>query len=182
VSIDTSNILIICGGSFSGIEQTIQRRIGRRGLGFGAEVHGAKDRGLTELLKSLEAEDLTKYGLIPEFVGRLPVVATLEELGEDDLRHILTRPKNALVRQYQKLFAMEQVDLQFDDDAIGLVAKKAIENKSGARGLRAIIEEAMLDIMYEVPFMEDLKLCRITLGVIEGKGEPALEFEAKKSA
>jgi ATP-dependent Clp protease ATP-binding subunit ClpX len=182
VPIDTSNILIICGGSFSGIEQTIQRRIGRRGLGFGADVHGARDRGLSELLAALEPEDLTKYGLIPEFVGRLPVVATLEELNESDLRHILTQPKNALVRQYQKLFAMEQVELTFDDDAISMVAKKAIENKSGARGLRAIIEEAMLDIMYEVPFMEHLKGCRITRGVIEGKGEPALEFEAKKSA
>jgi ATP-dependent Clp protease ATP-binding subunit ClpX len=133
-------------------------------------------------LAALEPEDLTKYGLIPEFVGRLPVVATLEELNESDLRHILTQPKNALVRQYQKLFAMEQVELTFDDDAISMVAKKAIENKSGARGLRAIIEEAMLDIMYEVPFMEHLKGCRITRGVIEGKGEPALEFEAKKSA
>jgi ATP-dependent Clp protease ATP-binding subunit ClpX len=182
VPIDTSNILIICGGSFSGIEQTIQRRIGRRGMGFGADVRGARDRGLSELLRELEPEDLTKYGLIPEFVGRLPVVATLDELGEDDLRHILTQPKNALVRQYQKLFAMEQVELSFEDEAIGVIAQKAIANRSGARGLRAIIEEAMLDIMYEVPFLDDVKACKITRAVIDGDGPPELAFEAKKSA
>ena len=182
VPIDTTNILIICGGSFSGIEQTIQRRVGRRGLGFGAEVRGANDRGLGELLRELEPEDLTKYGLIPEFVGRLPVVATLEELAEDDLRHILTQPKNALVRQYQKLFSMEQVELTFSDDAVVAVAKRAIANKSGARGLRAIIEEAMLDIMYEVPFLDGIKRCHITAEVIERTGSPELAFEAKKSA
>ena len=182
VPVDTSNILVICGGSFSGIEQTIQRRIGRRGLGFGAEVRGARDRGLSELLQALEPEDLTKYGLIPEFVGRLPVVATLDELAEADLRHILTQPKNALVRQYQKLFAMEGVELSFAEDAVQAVAERAIANKSGARGLRAIIEEAMLDIMYEVPFLDGIERCHITRAVIEGKGQPELQFKAKKSA
>jgi ATP-dependent Clp protease ATP-binding subunit ClpX len=182
IPVDTSNILIICGGSFTGIEQTILRRIGKRGMGFGADVRRHDQRGLGELLRELEPEDLTKYGLIPEFVGRLPIVATLDELGEADLRHILTEPKNALVRQYQKLFAMERVELAFEDAAVQAIAKKAIENKSGARGLRAILEEAMLDIMYEVPFLADIKRCNINQSVIEHTGAPDLVFEAKKSA
>jgi ATP-dependent Clp protease ATP-binding subunit ClpX len=182
IPVDTSNILIICGGSFTGIEQTILRRIGKRGMGFGADVRRHDQRGLGELLRELEPEDLTKYGLIPEFVGRLPIVATLDELGEADLRHILTEPKNALVRQYQKLFAMERVELAFEDAAVQAIAKKAIENKSGARGLRAILEEAMLDIMYEVPFLADIKRCNINQAVIEHTGAPDLVFEAKKSA
>ncbi len=182
IPVDTSNILIICGGSFTGIEQTIQRRIGKRGMGFGAQVRRRDDRGLGELLRELEPQDLTKYGLIPEFVGRLPIIATLDELGEGDLKRILTEPKNALVRQYQKLFAMERVELVFDDPAIVAVAQKAIENKSGARGLRAILEEAMLDIMYEVPFLERIKRCTINKDVITRKVAPELSFDAKKSA
>lgn len=182
ISIDTANILVICGGSFSGIEQTILRRVGKRGMGFGAELKDGKDRGLTEMLGLLEPEDLTKYGLIPEFVGRLPVIATLEELAEADLRHILTEPKNALVRQYQKLFAMEKVQLEFDDEAVSAVARRATENKGGARGLRAILEERMLDIMYEVPFLENIERCRITRGVIENDSGPELTYAEKKSA
>jgi ATP-dependent Clp protease ATP-binding subunit ClpX len=182
IPVDTTNILVICGGSFTGVEQTIQRRIGKRGMGFGAEVRRADQQGLGELLRSLEPEDLTKYGLIPEFVGRLPVIATLDELSEGDLRHILTEPKNALVRQYQKLFNMERVELNFDDSAISAVAQRAIANKSGARGLRAILENAMLDIMYEVPFLDGIKRCRITKDVIETGDAPELVFEAKKSA
>ena len=182
IPVDTTNILIICGGSFTGVEQTIQRRIGKRGMGFGADVRGKDEKGLGELLRSLEPQDLTKYGLIPEFVGRLPIIATLDELGESDLTRILTEPKNALVRQYQKLFNMERVELGFDDSAVRAVAQKAIANKSGARGLRAILEEAMLDIMYEVPFLDGIKRCRITKEVIEKKNGPELVFEAKKSA
>jgi ATP-dependent Clp protease ATP-binding subunit ClpX len=182
IPVDTTNILVICGGSFTGVEQTIQRRIGKRGLGFGAEVRRTDDRGLGELLRELEPQDLTKYGLIPEFVGRLPIIATLDDLGENDLQRILTEPKNALVRQYQKLFAMERVELNFEDSAIRAVAQRAIQNKSGARGLRAILEDAMLDIMYEVPFLEGIKRCRITKEVILNKTAPELQFEAKKSA
>jgi ATP-dependent Clp protease ATP-binding subunit ClpX len=182
VTVDTSNILVICGGSFTGIEQVIQRRIGRRGMGFGADVRQKNDKGLGELLRELEPQDLTRFGLIPEFVGRLPVLATLDELAEDDLRHILVEPKNALIRQYQKLFAMERVELEFDDTAIRAVARLAIENKSGARGLRAILEAAMLDIMYEVPFLERIKRCTIHGEVITAAKPPALTFEEKKSA
>ena len=182
IPVDTSNILVICGGSFTGIEQTIQRRIGKRGMGFGANLRHGHDRGLGELLRELEPQDLTKYGLIPEFVGRLPILATLDELSEDDLQHILTEPKNALVRQYQKLFSLERVELSFDDAAIREVAKQAIANKSGARGLRAILEEAMLDIMYEVPFLDGIKKCRISREVVLEKQAPELFFETKKSA
>ncbi len=182
IPVDTSNILVICGGSFTGIDQIVQQRTGKRGMGFGAEVRRANDRGLGELLRELEPQDLTKFGLIPEFVGRLPILATLEELAEDDLRHILTEPKNALVRQYQKLFSMERVELHFDDAAIAAVAQQAIANKSGARGLRAILEEAMLEIMYEVPYLDGIKSCTITREVILNKAAPQLVFETKKSA
>ena len=182
VPVDTTNILVICGGSFTGIEQAITRRIGRRGMGFGADVRRHNERGLGELLRELEPQDLTKYGLIPEFVGRLPVIATLDELSEGDLQHILTEPKNALVRQYQKLFNMERVELTFEESAIRAVAQKAIQNKSGARGLRAILEHAMLEIMYEVPFLDGIKRCRITRDVIVEGLAPELLFEAKKSA
>lgn len=182
IPVDTTNILVICGGSFTGIEQAIQRRIGKRGMGFGADVRRADEKGLGEILRELEPQDLCKYGLIPEFVGRLPVIATLDELSEPDLQRILTEPKNALVRQYQKLFGMERVELSFEDAAIRAVAQKAIQNKSGARGLRAILENAMLDIMYEVPFLDGIKRCRITKEVIAGGEAPELVFEAKKSA
>jgi ATP-dependent Clp protease ATP-binding subunit ClpX len=182
IPVDTTNILFICGGSFTGLEQVVQRRIGRRGMGFGAEIAKKEDRRLGEVLREAEPEDLTKFGLIPEFVGRLPVIATLDDLDEIDLKRILTEPKNALVRQYQKLFAMERVELAFDEAAIGAVAREAIRNNSGARGLRTILETAMLDIMYEVPFLDGIKRCRITEDVVNRKGEPELAFEAKKSA
>ena len=182
VPVDTSNILVICGGSFTGIEQVIQRRIGRRGLGFGAEIQSNKAQGTGELLRHMEPQDLTKFGLIPEFVGRLPVMATLDDLREGDLKCILTEPKNALIRQYQKLFATERVELVFEPEAIIAVAQRAIANKSGARGLRAILEEAMLDIMYEVPFLEGITRCQISRGVIAEGAAPELTFEAKKSA
>ncbi len=182
IPVDTTNILFICGGSFTGIDQTIMSRIGRRGLGFGAEIKKKEERRLGQVLKDTEPEDLTKYGLIPEFIGRLPVIATLDDLGQEDLRRILTEPKNALIRQYQKLFALERVDLVFEEDAILAVADQAIASNSGARGLRTILETAMLDIMYEVPFLEGIKQCRITPGVIVQEAQPELVFEAKKSA
>ncbi|MEM6558673.1 MAG: ATP-dependent Clp protease ATP-binding subunit ClpX [Myxococcota bacterium] len=182
IPVETSNILFICGGSFTGIEQTIMSRVGRRGLGFGAEIQKKEERRLGQILKDTEPEDLTKYGLIPEFIGRLPVIATLDDLGRDDLKRILTEPKNALIRQYQKLFALERVELVFDDEAILAVADQAIASNSGARGLRTILETAMLDIMYEVPFLEGITQCRITAGVIAREAQPELVFEAKKSA
>ncbi len=182
VPIDTTNILFICGGSFTGVEQLIQRRIGRQGLGFGAEIKKAEERRLGEVLRELEPQDLTKFGLIPEFVGRMPVLATLDDLDELDLERILTEPKNALVRQYQKLFAMERVELVFEPAAVRAVGRAAIRNNSGARGLRTILETAMLEIMYEVPFLDSIKRCRITEAVITEKGAPELTFESKKEA
>jgi ATP-dependent Clp protease ATP-binding subunit ClpX len=182
IPVDTTNILFICGGSFTGIEQSIHRRIGKKGLGFGAEIQKKEDRRLGEILRETEPDDLCKYGLIPEFVGRLPIIATLDDLEQADLRRILTEPKNALVRQYQKLFALERVELAFDDSAINAVADEAIRNNSGARGLRTILETAMLDIMYEVPFLDGIKRCRITEDVVRKSGMPELQFEAKKSA
>jgi len=182
IPVDTGNILFICGGSFTGIEQAIQRRIGKKGLGFGAEIHRQQDRRIGEILRFIEPEDLIKFGMIPEFVGRLPVVATIDDLQEEDLRRILVEPRNALVRQYQRLFAMERVSLEFDDAAIRAVAREAIAAKSGARGLRTILENVMLDIMYEIPFLANIKTCRITEAVVKGGGQPVLQFEAKKTA
>ncbi len=182
VPIDTTNILFICGGSFTGIEQSIQKRVGRSGLGFGAEIRKADERRVGEILQFVEPEDLTKFGLIPEFVGRLPVIATLDDLEEEDLRRILTEPKNALVRQYHKLFAIERVELSFDDGAIRAIAAEGIRSQGGARSLRTVLENVMLDIMYEVPFLEGIKECRITEGVVRDGEAPTLVFEAKKSA
>jgi ATP-dependent Clp protease ATP-binding subunit ClpX len=182
VPIDTTNVLFVCGGSFTGIEQAIQRRVGRRGLGFGAEIRKAEEKRIGEILQHVEPEDLTKYGLIPEFVGRLPVIATLDDLEQDDLERILAEPKNALVRQYQKLFAIERVELIFDEPAIQAVAAEAIRTKGGARSLRTILETVMLEIMYEVPFLEGIKQCRITEGVVANHERPELTFETKKSA
>jgi ATP-dependent Clp protease ATP-binding subunit ClpX len=182
IPVDTTNILVICGGSFTGVEQAIMRRIGQRGMGFGADIQKQDSRRLGEILREVEPEDLIKFGMIPEFVGRLPVLATLDDLAEQDLRRILTEPKNALIRQYQKLFAMERVELSFDDDAITAVSHEAIKNKSGARGLRTILENAMLDIMYEVPFLENITHCRITKEVVMKGGAPKLTFAERKSA
>lgn len=182
VSVDTTNILFICGGSFTGLDQAIQRRVGRRGLGFGAEVHGAEHRDVGELLRLTEPEDLTKYGMIPEFVGRIPVIATLDDLSEKDLYQILLEPKNALVKQYQKLFALEHVDLTFDEAALRAVALESHKSKGGARSLRTVMENVMLDIMYEVPFLPGIKRCRITEDVVTRGKSPALEFAAKKTA
>ncbi|MBN1960525.1 MAG: ATP-dependent Clp protease ATP-binding subunit ClpX [Deltaproteobacteria bacterium] len=179
--VDTTNVLFICGGSFTGIEQLVQRRVGRQGLGFGAEIHKSEDRCVGELLRDLEPQDLTKFGLIPEFVGRLPVLATMDDLSQRDLESILTEPKNALVRQYQKLFALERVELTFSSEAIKCIASQAIKTNAGARGLRSILENAMLDIMYEAPFLDGIRRCHITADVINGRGKPELFFENKKS-
>ncbi len=157
LQVDTSNILFICGGAFAGLDKVIAERGKGTNIGFGAEVKGPDERGVGELFKDLQPEDLHRYGLIPEFIGRLPVIATLEDLDEDALITILTEPKNALVKQYQKLFEMEDAELEFTDGALKAIAKKAIERKSGARGLRSIIEGLLLDAMFEVPDMDDVE-------------------------
>jgi len=180
VKVDTSNILFICGGTFNGLDKVIQRRISAKVMGFGAEVQAQGKNTVGELLRKLEPEDLIKYGLIPEFLGRLPVMATLDELSEETLIRILQEPKNALVKQFQKLFEMEGVNLRFTDSALNAVAKKAVSRKSGARGLRAIIEKCMLEIMYELPSIDDVKECVISEEVVLNKEDPILLYEQKK--
>jgi ATP-dependent Clp protease ATP-binding subunit ClpX len=177
LQVDTSNILFICGGAFVGLEKIIERRIGVKGLGFGADIMTKNDRRKGELLQSVEAEDLLHFGLIPEFIGRLPVTATLGELGEDALMDILTQPKNALVKQYQKLFEYEDVRLRFTEGAMRAVARKALAQKSGARGLRAILEAAMLEMMYELPSRDDVEECVVNEEVIEQGTDPLLVFK-----
>lgn len=174
LQIDTTNILFIVGGAFNGLDQVVEKRIGVRNLGFGATIEKKEERKLGELFAAVEGEDLLKYGLIPEFIGRLPVVATLEELGEPELVSILTEPRNALIKQYQKLFRMDGVRLRFTDDALRAVARAALERKTGARGLRSILENAMIDIMYDVPGDDTIEEIVIGEGVINGSGEPEI--------
>ncbi len=180
VKVDTSNILFICGGAFNGLAELIQRRHGEKVMGFGAEVKSQNEMKVGELLIETRPEDLLKFGLIPEFVGRLPVIASLGELNEDSLVRILTEPKNALVKQFQKLFEMEGVKLRFTDSALSAIAQGALERKSGARGLRAIVEKSMLDIMYEIPSMDNVKECVIGEEVVIHNEDPILLFEPSK--
>lgn len=177
VKINTNNILFICGGTFTGLEKLVKSRTGDKALGFGATVTSRDDKSLGELLKMVRPEDLIKFGLIPEFLGRLPVVATLNELGEESLIKILTEPKNALVKQFQKLFEFEDVKLRFTDEAVKAIAREAVDRKSGARGLRAILERSMLDIMYEIPSMEHISECVINEDVILQKEDPIILYE-----
>ncbi len=181
IQIDTANILFICGGAFDGIEELIAERAGKQGIGFGASVMGKQEKMGGELLKNLQAHDLVKYGLIPELVGRIPVVTALEPLDKDALVKILTEPKNSLLKQYKKLFSMDGVELEFEDDALEAVASLAFERKTGARGLRAITEEMMNGIMYDVPSMEDAEKVIITKAVVTDKAEPTVVLKEKKA-
>lgn len=182
VQLDTTNILFICGGAFDGLDKVILRRSEKGGIGFGAEVKGKDDaRAIGEVLRDVEPEDLIKFGLIPEFIGRLPVVATLESLDEAALMTILTEPKNALTKQYIKLFKMEGVELEFRESALLLIAKKALERKTGARGLRSILEHSLLDIMYELPSLKNLSKVVVDEGVVRGD-TPAILIYADKPA
>jgi len=180
IQVDTTNILFICGGAFHGIDGIIKRRVGEKGLGFGAKLAQRDERSVGELLKLIEPEDLMKFGMIPEFVGRLPVVATLNDLREDDLVTILTQPKNALVKQYQKMFEMEKVKLSFTKEALRAIAREAMRRNSGARGLRAILEDTMLDIMYDVPYRDGIRECRIGETVVTKREAPQLVYEKEK--
>ena len=174
LQIDTTNILFICGGAFGGLEKIIERRIGRKTMGFGAEVVSNEKKDLGELYKNILPEDLLKFGLIPEFVGRVPIIVTLHQLEEEALVNILTQPKNALVKQFTKLLEMDGVQLEFEEDALKEIAKLAIERKTGARGLRAILESIMLDVMYEVPSRGDVKKCVITKDTVKSSKVPML--------
>ena len=178
VQIDTTNILFICGGAFDGLEQIIERRLDTKVIGFGAKVMHKRDRQIGDILAHVEPKDLMEYGLIPELVGRLPITSALDELNEEALFEILLRPKNALVKQYKKFFEMEGVELTFTDDALKRVVELTQKRGTGARGLRSILEDAMLDIMYEVPSRNGIKECIITPEVIDQKGEPKYIFEA----
>jgi ATP-dependent Clp protease ATP-binding subunit ClpX len=174
IQINTTNILFICGGAFDGLEKIIGNRVGKRGLGFGADVKSKKEENVGQLFQQILPEDLLKFGLIPEFVGRLPVIVTLDGLDEEALVKILQEPKNALVKQYQKLLALDNVELEFKEDAIRAIAKEALKRNTGARGLRAIIEEAMRDVMFEVPSRTDVTKCIVTKEVIAKKEEPIM--------
>ncbi len=181
IQVDTSNILFICGGAFVGLDDVIGQRTGKKVVGFGSPVKGKKETKIGDILSLVEPEDLIKYGMIPEFVGRMPVVAALDELDKQALITILTEPKNALVKQYQKLMALDKVRLSFTEGALDIIAEKAIERKAGARGLRAILEEVMLEVMYELPSRKGIKECLINEDVIRKHEMPVLVFE-KQSA
>ncbi len=180
VKVDTSNILFICGGTFTGLEKIIERRITQKTMGFGANISDRKKVNIGTLLEQLKPEDLIKFGLIPEFLGRLPITTSIGELTEASLVKILTEPKNALVKQYQELFKIEGVDLQFTDEALEAMAREAVARKSGARGLRAIMEETMLDIMYELPSKEDVRECVVGEEVVLKNEAPILLYEQPK--
>jgi ATP-dependent Clp protease ATP-binding subunit ClpX len=182
IQVDTTDILFICGGTFHGLENVIRRRVGEKGLGFGAKVERKAEHTVGELLAQVEPQDLLEFGLIPEFVGRIPVIAAMSELTKNDLIRALTEPRNALVKQYTKLFGLEGVELKFTEDALQAAAQEARRRHGGARSLRTILEECMLDIMYEVPYLPNIAECIITRGVIEGTGKPELRFAEKKSA
>jgi len=182
IQVDTTNILFICGGAFSGLDQIIERRMGRHGLGFNAPIARKEEMSLTQTLTHVTNEDLLKYGLIPEFIGRLPVVAALGELDEKSLIRVLTEPKNAITKQYKKLFKMDGVELTFTEGALRGVAKNAIQRKTGARGLRAILESAMLDVMYDIPSHSNIREVVISEDVVTRKEKPLIVYEDKREA
>ncbi len=180
IKVDTTNILFICGGAFVGLDGIVERRTSKKTMGFGADIVSRSEKSIGKILEAVQPEDLIKFGLIPEFVGRLPVTATLHELNEDALVQILTRPKNALVRQYQRLFDFENVKLEFTEEALRSIARQAIERKAGARGLRSILEHIMLDVMYEIPSQSNIKKCIISDDVVNGRVPPEI-VQGKKA-
>ncbi|HQJ94480.1 MAG TPA: ATP-dependent Clp protease ATP-binding subunit ClpX, partial [Syntrophorhabdaceae bacterium] len=177
IKVDTSNILFICGGAFNGVDSIIANRIGKKGLGFGVDVEGGRDKRYSELIKDIQPEDLLKYGLIPEFIGRLPIIATLNELDENALVEILKRPRNAIIKQYKKLFELENVKLTFTEGAIRAISREAMKRKTGARGLRSILEKIMLDVMYEIPNISNVKECVLNEEVIVNHERPIFIYE-----
>ena len=181
VQVDTSNILFICGGTFVGLESVIQNRLGKSVMGFGADLKSKQDMRAGEILPHAQTEDLLKIGLIPEFIGRLPIIATLEDLDHNALVRVLTEPRNAIIRQYQKLFAIERVTLRFTDSAVNAIAKKAVTRKTGARGLRAILEEVMLELMYDIPSQTDIQECIVNEDVITGRSKPILIYSNEQN-
>ena len=181
LQVDTTNILFICGGAFAGLEKLIDSRGKGSSIGFGAKVKDYKEQPLSKIMKLLEPEDLIKYGLIPEFIGRMPIIATLDDLDENSLVKILKEPKNSLIKQYKRLFEFENVELEFNDDAISEIAKKAISKKTGARGLRSILENILLKTMFELPDMEDVIKVTVDSSAVKGKSEPIVTYGKKTS-
>lgn len=182
IQVDTANILFICGGAFNDLESIISKRLGANTMGFGAKIKSKKGKRIGEVLASVRAEDLLKFGLIPEFIGRLPVIATLDDLDESSLIRILVEPKDSIIKQYKKLFELENVNLKFTDGALRAVAKLSVERKSGARGLRSILENTMLDVMYEIPSQPDVKECVINEEVVTNNEKPILIYEPKSES
>lgn len=182
IPIDTTNILFICGGAFDGIDKIIESRVGKKLMGFGAEITNKEEKSIGETLKQITPQDLLKFGLIPEFIGRLPMLATLDNLDKNALVRILTEPKNALVKQYKKMLELDNVELEFDDDALGEIAQKALDLKTGARGLRSIVEDTMLDVMYDVPSDPTIKKCRITKNCVDKLEGAQITRKTKKTA
>ena len=180
INIDTRNILFLCGGAFGGLEKTIAARIGKKNIGFGAEIQKKSDLTLGDILEQTEPEDLLNYGLIPELIGRLPVVCSLDELSEEALYTILIEPKNALTKQFKRLFELDGVDLQFDEQALKEIVRKSVKFGTGARALRSILEELMLDIMYSMPSKPEVAVCRITKDTVTKKAEPIYELRSLK--
>ncbi len=178
IQFDTTNVLFICGGAFDGMDKVIQRRMGEKVIGFNSQIVDTK-ADEKDILKKIQPEDLLKFGLIPEFIGRLPVIVTLEELSKDALVRIITEPKNAILKQYKKMFELDDVELEVEDEALERIAEKAIERKTGARGLRGILETAMTDIMYEIPSRDDVQKCIVSKEVIDGEAEPRLILEGE---
>jgi ATP-dependent Clp protease ATP-binding subunit ClpX len=177
IKVDTTNILFICGGAFNSVESIVAGRIGKKGVGFGVDIDGGRDKKYSELMREIQPEDLLKYGLIPEFIGRLPIIATLDELSEDNLVEIVKRPKNAISKQYKKLFELENVKLTFTEGALRGIAKEAMKKKTGARGLRSIMEKVMLDVMYEIPTLSSVKECVVNEDVIMSHERPIMIYE-----
>ena len=180
IQLDTTNILFICGGAFDGLEKIIENRVGKKTMGFGAEIQSKQEKPIGELLRQVMPEDLLKYGMIPEFIGRLPVVVSLDALDETALIKILTEPKNALVKQYKKMLELDGVELEFTPDSLQAIAARTVKRNAGARGLRAIIEQLLLDVMYEIPSRSDVKKCVITKEMVEGQKEPLLSTSAEQ--
>ncbi len=182
IQIDTTNILFICGGAFDGLEKIIQNRVGKKALGFGAELRPKIDSNIGDILRQVMPEDLLKFGLIPEFIGRLPVVVPLDALDEQALVRILTEPRNALSKQYKRMFELDGVEIEITEDALIAVARKAIARNTGARGLRSIMEKMMLEIMYEIPSRSDVKKVVVTREVVEGLARPTMMLQERKGA
>ncbi|MDO5670683.1 MAG: AAA family ATPase, partial [Corynebacterium sp.] len=180
IQLDTSNILFIVAGAFAGLEKVIQERVGKKGLGFGAEIESATDREKTDLFEQVRPEDLVKFGLIPEFIGRLPIVATVDNLDRQSLVQVLTEPKNSLVKQYQRLFEMDDVQLTFSPDSLEVIAELALERGTGARGLRAIMEELLVPVMYDIPDRDDVAEVLITADAVRGEAEPELVLDGEQ--